>query len=96
VPSNGYGTTVLYAVARDTGVPHIIGYLHYIDSTTGGYVLTSGDGMLDANLVPGTYDILYDRDENTSSTGWRYVSRDSSTEPFPAGWRILRSCVAVP
>jgi hypothetical protein len=98
VSSAGYGTSIVWAVSRDTGVRHELGRLSYTTTVTGGYRLTSGDGAIDVRLIPGTYDLLYQRDVSTSSSGSgdRWVNPNRTAVPLPSGWRYLRQCVRVP
>ncbi|MBZ0116766.1 MAG: hypothetical protein K8H88_07220, partial [Sandaracinaceae bacterium] len=98
VPPEGYGTSVLWAVSRDTGVRHRLGHLRHTSSVTGGYRLGTGDGVFSVRLVPGVYDVLYERDATTSSSGSndRWVYDVTSSSPMPNGWRVLRQCVVFP
>ncbi len=97
VPGSAYGTAVIWAVAKDTGVRHRIAQLSHTYSTTGGYRLQTGDGIIDAQLVPGTYDLLYERDDSVSSSGSgdRWVDRQPASGLMPSGWRILRRDVVI-
>ena len=54
------GDATFYAVARDTGTRHVLGYVDY-EYSGGVYALRADSRTLDARLVPGVYDILYRR-----------------------------------
>ncbi|MCA9612774.1 MAG: hypothetical protein KC586_08480, partial [Myxococcales bacterium] len=70
VPINAYGAASVWAVAQDTGVRHLVGVLRYTSSVTGGgYRRDANDDVIDLRLVPGVYDLLFDRDTSTSSSG---------------------------
>jgi hypothetical protein len=98
LPAGYYESVTVYAVSRDTGTRHTLGYLRYnYRSGSPGYVLDSRDGAIDARLVPGTYDILYSRGyDYSSSSGQEWVDLTDGGDPFPNGWRYLDRCVAFP
>ncbi|MCB9617322.1 MAG: hypothetical protein H6722_33235 [Sandaracinus sp.] len=99
VPINGYGAGSVWAVSQDTGVRHLVGVLRYTSSVTGGgYRRDANDHLIDLRLVPGTYDLLFDRDTSTSSSGSgdRWVGETASSSPMPSGWRLIRSGVVIP
>ncbi len=90
VPASGY--SYLYLVSQETGVEHAIGTLTYNYGSTN-YTLQTLSDLADANLPPGTYDLLYSH--NVNGTTSLYTSR-TPTDPLPAGFRYLRTCVSVP
>ena len=98
VPSNGYGAASVWAIARDTGIRHLVGVLRYTTTVTGGYRRDANDDVIDLRLVPGTYDLLFDRDRTTSSSGSgeQWVGETASSSPIPSGWRLIRSNVVIP
>ncbi len=61
-----------------------------------GAALATGAETIGARLPPGTYDLLYRRDWNRSSSGSEWVdeARDSAT--YPTGDRYLRMCIQIP
>ena len=96
VPTNAYGAAAVWAVSQDTGVRHLVGVLRYTSSVTGGgYRRDANDHLIDLRLVPGTYDLLFDRDTSTSSSGSgdRWAGETASSSPLPSGWRRIRSGV---
>jgi 6,7-dimethyl-8-ribityllumazine synthase len=97
VPTDGYGVASLWAIARDTGARHLLGQLRYTSYQSNGYDRGALDDLVDVRMVPGTYDILFDRDTTTASnaSGDRWVSSTLGETPIPSGWRILRTCVQV-
>ena len=88
------GDATLYAVARDTGTRHLIGYVDYQYSSSG-YVLREDSRTLDARLVPGVYDLLYRRYQSSSADYGASTGRAPAADPFPAGDRFVGACVAV-
>jgi hypothetical protein len=98
VPGIAYGTAAVWAVSRDTGVRHRLGQLSHTYSSSGNYRLQTGDGIVDARIPPGTYDLLYQRGDTVSSTGSgdRWVDRLPASGLMPNGYRLLRECVALP
>ncbi|MCZ7684883.1 MAG: calcium-binding EGF-like domain-containing protein [Sandaracinaceae bacterium] len=98
LPPGYYESVTLYAVSRDTGMRHILGYLRYnYVSGSPGYRLDARDGTLDARLVPGIYDVLYRRGyDYSTSSGQEWVDLTDAADPFPNGWRYLDRCVAFP
>ena len=79
--SNDSSTITFWAVAKDTGVRHGLGYFQYDYSShnlEGPYVTH--------RLIPGIYDILYDRYAS---------SRSSASSVAPYGERILMSDVVI-
>lgn len=90
VPSSN--ASYLYLVSRDTQVRHAVAYLYYPYGSSTYNLVTNGD-RVDANVPPGTYDLLYSH--NLSSSGTPTASRQPA-DPFPSGERILRACVSVP
>ncbi|MBX3250368.1 MAG: hypothetical protein KF901_24550, partial [Myxococcales bacterium] len=99
VPSNGYGTATVWAVSRETGVRHRLAELRHTNyqSSTGGYRLVVGDASYQTLLVPGVYDLLYERQTsvNSNGSGDRWVGRVTPGALMPSGWRVLRQCVEV-
>ena len=83
----------VWAVAHDTEVRHRIGRIDYHLNTSD--LVTAA---IDATLVPGTYDLLYERHEDLDSTGAgdRFVYRVDAGTTLPAGWRVLRTDVVIP
>ena len=83
----------IWAIAKDTQVRHRIGGIDYH--------LNSSDlisAEIDATLVPGVYDLLYERfeDLDENDAGDRFVYRVSAGRTLPSGWRILRRDVVIP
>ncbi|MFO0605465.1 MAG: hypothetical protein U0324_19950 [Polyangiales bacterium] len=89
VPSSNVSN--LYLVARDTGARHTIGYVYYPSGTTSYALVTNGD-RIDANIPPGTYDLLFNHNIYTSSPT---TASRQPTDPFPSGERVLRSGVVI-
>jgi hypothetical protein len=82
----------IWAIPRDTGVPHILEQLRYTYAG-GPYALVSGSGTIDARLVPGVYDLLYERGTASSA---EIVYQIDGGSAYPNGDRYLRACVALP
>ena len=83
----------IWAIAQDTQVRHRIGSIDYH--------LNSSDlitAEIDATLLPGTYDLLFERFEDLDehSAGGRFVYRVSAGRTLPSGWRILQTDVVIP
>jgi slime mold repeat-containing protein/EGF domain-containing protein len=78
-------TSTLYLQARDTGAAHTLAYFSYSNNLSGPYFT--------ARLLPGTYDLLYRR--NWDST-YDTVSSTVSTDLIPNGYRLLGTCLTVP
>jgi hypothetical protein len=98
LPSTGALTTTgfeLYLSNRESGQRHRIGDPHYAYIGSGGYELR--DATVDAAIVPGTYDLVYERGYwNGSSSSLPYISRVDRVSVFPNANTRLRSCVAIP
>src|SRR5690606_25174308 len=75
-----------------------VGVLRYTTTVAGGYRRDANDDVIDLRLVPGTYDLLFDRDRTTSSSGSgeQWVGETASSSPIPSGWRLIRSNVVIP
>jgi hypothetical protein len=87
--TNGYTTgTTLYLKARDTGALHQLAYFSYSGVGNGLYGPT-----FTARLVPGTYDLVYRR--NWDST-YNTVSSTDAIDKLPGGMRLLGTCFTVP
>ena len=86
----GYTTTSLYLVSRDTGVRHLIAAPNYSYGTTS-YSLQTDSDRIDANLAPGTYDLVISHNVGSSGNVGRYPA-----DPIPSADRVLRACVLVP
>src|SRR5690606_19896366 len=89
------GDATLYAIARDTGTRHVLGYIDY-EYSSSGYVLRPQSRTLDARLVPGVYDLLYRRYQSSSSAYGSSTGRARAADPFPAGDRMLGAVVVGP
>jgi hypothetical protein len=90
IPNSQY--SYLYLVSTDTDTRHAIGTVTY-NYGTAAYTLQSMSDLVNANVPPGTYDLLYSH--NASGSGPATASR-SPTDPIPSGERLLRACVTVP
>jgi hypothetical protein len=89
VPS--FASSSIYLVSRDTGVRHLIGAPSYTYGTSL-YGLQTNSDRVDANVVPGTYDLVLSHNLSSSSGN---VGR-FPTDPYPSADRVLRTCVSVP
>jgi hypothetical protein len=85
----------VYLVAPDTALRHRIATIDYSYETGSTYRLVTGSDRISATLVPGTYDVLFERARNTGAT-YDYVSRTNASDPYPTASRNLRACVVVP
>jgi hypothetical protein len=92
IDAYNYGDAQLSLVARDTGTRHTI---HFVDYGSGA-ALVSGADTIGARLPPGTYDLLYRRDWNRSSSGSEWVDEARDTASYPTGDRYLTMCVEIP
>jgi len=86
------GDITLYAVARDTGARHTLGYIRYRYSAPGTYTLFGTDGTLDTRVLPGEYDILYRRGYDQSND---YTYETAASDPYLNGYRLLRRSVTL-
>jgi len=81
----------LFLVSRSTGERHYVGRPSYTGSTS---ALTTGTDVVSAVVVPGTYDLVYDRGhDDGSGSYWPSVSRQSLPSELPNGYVLLRSCL---
>ena len=94
--TNTYENGVIWLRARDTGRVH---RLALIDWTRNGsyptYTRSAGTDMFSSMLVPGAYDVLYQRAYQSSGA---YVSEQALTpspDPVVNGYRVLQQCVLV-
>ena len=92
-----YENGVVWARARDTGKLHRLALLNW---TSGGSSPNYTRGMtadrINTSLVPGPYDILYQRAYQTSGD---YVSQQQLSpvaDPVVNGYRVIQACVLVP
>ena len=76
-------THLIYAVARDTDVRHLLSSFYWY--STGMY---RNDAT---RLMPGTYDILYRKGETSTDSG--YVYKTEASDMGPNGVRYLDRCV---
>jgi hypothetical protein len=77
-------------------VRHAIAGLSYTYGLGGGtYRMQDGHGVVDARIPTGTYDLLFDRNDDTFE-GDRWVPRAAADRPLPSSWQIVRACVAIP
>ncbi len=83
----------LILVARDTSARQRIGYVRWRYVSGGSYALTADSSMYSARLLPGTYDLLYERGYDSSTT---YVNTLATNDTFVNGSRYLRRCIVVP
>jgi hypothetical protein len=83
----------LILVARDTSARQRIGYVRWRYVSGGTYALTADSSMYSARLLPGTYDLLYERGYDSSTT---YVNTLATNDTFVNGSRYLRRCIVVP
>src|SRR6185503_14026139 len=74
----------LYLRSQDTGALHSLAYFYYSNNLYGPYFTS--------RLVPGTYDVLYRR--NWDST-YDTVSNTSANDAVPNGYRVLVTDVVV-
>jgi len=87
--TNTYGiSTSMYLRSRDTGAWHELSYFSYngAGNTLYGPTWTS-------KVVPGLYDVLYEREYQSSSN---LVYDTDPTDKIPHGLRYLGVCVNVP
>ena len=90
--ANTFGGFDLLLVNRETRQRHFIGRPSY--SSSGGRPLTAGSDVIDALLVPGVYDLVYDRGhDDGSSTIWPWVGQQRDPGEFPNGYAVLREVV---
>ena len=83
----------LMLISRDTAQRHFVAHVSYSGSTS---TLQAGTGVADAVLLPGTYDLVYERGHDDGSEAyWPYVSRQSSPSELPNGYEVLQGCVLV-
>jgi hypothetical protein len=85
----------LYLVAQDTRLRHRVATIDYSYDTGSTYRLVAGTDRLSATLVPGVYDLVFQRARNTGST-YDYVSRTNALDPLPTATRVVQSGVVVP
>ncbi len=91
VDAYNYGEPQLSLVARDTGTRHTIHWVDYISGAN----LASGADTIGARVPPGTYDLLYRRDHNRSSSGDEWVDEARDIATYPTGDRILQSGIVL-
>jgi hypothetical protein len=79
-------TTTLYLRAPETGAWHQVAYFYHTSGGLWGPYFTS-------KLVPGTYDLLYRRDWDST---YNTIGSTDVTDKIPKGLRILDACVTLP
>ncbi|MEZ4461771.1 MAG: hypothetical protein R3E66_19020 [bacterium] len=85
LPATGTDSTThfIYAVAKDTGVRHLISAFYWYNNA-----LVRDDST---HLMPGTYDILYRKGETSTDSG--YVYRTDAFDIGPNGYRLIATDV---
>ncbi len=95
--TNNYENGVIWARATDTGKLH---RLRLIDWTSNGsypnYTRSAASNTLDTTLVPGTYDILYQRAYQTSGDYVEERVLSPGLDPVVNGYRVLLAAVVIP
>jgi exosome complex RNA-binding protein Csl4 len=94
--TDNYENGVIWARARDTGKLH---RMRLIDWTNSGsypsYTRSAASNTINTTLMPGTYDILYQRAYETSGDYVEERTLSPSPDPVVNGFRILNQCVLI-
>ena len=96
LPSSYSGAIELFLQDRATGQRHQIAHPRYSYMSPGVYELVAASDVVDAVVVPGTYDLVYDRGhDDGDENAWPRVYRTDTGGVLPNGYAVLRSCVLV-
>jgi hypothetical protein len=94
--TDAYENGVVWARARDTGKLHRIAVLDWTrNGSYPNYTRSAGSDAVNTMLVPGAYDLLWQRAYQSSGDYVSEQMRAPTVDPVVNGYRVLATCVSV-
>ena len=91
-----YENGVIWARAVDTGRLHRLALIDWARGSYPNYTRSANSDRYQTLLVPGVYDILYQRAYQSSADYVSERERTPSADPVVNGYRVLQSSVVIP